>query len=205
MEYTFVEMPDVHKNGKRVVYPRQTHCQRISYETFLKECAQYGVNHPTMVGAMDCFVRAMYSFISNGHSVKIDGVGTFDIKLGMAEGVETQTVKEKGELYDTRSVQVQGINFIPDKKWIKNLQQSITLVKADGIKELKNVKTTKEERLAIAKEYLAENKFMKIETYQYLTGLSRSAAYRELVSFRKDSNSGITTSGDGAHKVYVLR
>lgn len=197
-------MPDIHKNGKRVVYPRQTHCQRVSYEMFLKECAQHGVNHAQMVGAMDCFVRAMYTFISNGHSVKIDGIGTFDIKLGMAEGAKTQTVKEKGELYDTRNVEVQGISFIPDKAWIKSLQDRIVLEKAEGIKELKEATSTKAERLEMAKEYLAEKKYMSIGDYQRLTGLNRSAAYRELVSFRKDPASGITTKGDGTHKVYVL-
>ena len=64
---------------------------------------------------------------------------------------------------------------------------------------------TLEDRLALAKEYLEKNAFMRAADYEGLTGQVASSAWRDLQAFRKNPESGITTRGKGASLIYVLK
>ena len=66
---------------------------------------------------------------------------------------------------------------------------------------------TKEERLQLALDFLNDpaHPFMRLDDYATLTGLSKTVASKELVEFRENAETGITTTGRGTSKVYVKR
>ncbi len=204
MEYTFHEMPDMAGTGKRKVYPKPFHCTRVENDLVMKEVAS---RTAYAAGAIEALIgtlaESLDSFLSLGHSVKVDGLGTFEIALGMEDGKEAEEVKAEGERYDTYGVYIKGINFRPDPRWLERLRKKVELTKVGAVKQLHKVKSTPEERLQKALEYLNKYHFLRIDIYMFLTGLRRTAARDELHRFAADPNSGITTSGKGSQLVFV--
>lgn len=205
MEYTFQEMPDLQKTGERRVFPKAFHCDQISYAYFANEMAKSsGFSRGIIDGVLGEVVRSMESYLKLGHSVKIDGIGTFNIALGMKNREEAETVKEEGERYDTYNVYIRGINFIPDADWLRRLRRETELEKVGEVKTLRRTNTSLEERRQRALDYLSNHPFMRVMDYMALTGLGHSSATRELRLLRRDPNSGIKGVGTGNQLVYIL-
>ncbi|MBR0046760.1 MAG: hypothetical protein IJP75_07775 [Bacteroidaceae bacterium] len=204
MEYTFQEMPDVHGTGKRKVYPKPFHCGRIETDFFMKDVAG---KTAFAAGAIEALVNTMTEsmdiYLKLGHSVKVEGLGTFNIALGMKNREEAEEVKEQGERYDTNGVYIKGINFLPDPRWLERLRKTTELNKVGDVKKLHKVKSTREERLQIARNYVDEHVMLRIQDYVYLTGICRTAARDELHSFANDPTSGIRKMGRGNQLVFV--
>lgn len=204
MEYTFQEMPDVHGTGKRKVYPKPFHCGRVETDFFMKDVAG---RTAYAAGAIEALVstmtEAMDSYLKLGHSVKVEGLGTFTIALGMKDREEAEEVKEQGERYDTNGVYIKGINFLPDPRWLERLRKTTELNKVGEVKKLHTVKTTREERLRMALDYLDSHPLLRIRDYIYLTGLRRTAARDELHHFANDPASGIGKVGQGNQLMFV--
>ena len=206
MEYTFQEMPDVHKTGERKVFPKVTHCSRIPNDflmTHLAERTSYGTG--TIEGVINELTEELDFYLTNGHSVKVDGLGTFNLSLGMKNSEEAETVKERGERYDTYGVYIKTINFIPDQRWLYRLRRMTTLYKVGEVKELYHNKTTLEERRQMVLRYLEEHPYIRVKDYVYLAYVPHSRAAKELKQFSQDPEGGIRSSGSGSHKVYVKR
>lgn len=206
MEYTFYEMPDVHNTGKRKVYPKPFHSGRLETDFFMKEVAE---RTAYAAGAIEALVSTMTetmdSYLKLGHSVKVEGLGTFSIALGMKNREEAEEVKEKGERYDTNGVYIKGINFLPDPRWMERLRKTTELNKVGDVQKLHAVKSTREERLQMALDYLDKHHFMRIQDYAILTELRRTAAREELHLFANDPASGIKRIGRGNQMMFVKR
>lgn len=206
MEYTFYEMPDVHGTGKRKVYPKPFHSGRLDTDFFMKEVAERTAHAAGAIEALvGTMVETMDSYLELGHSVKVDGLGTFSIALGMKDREEAEEVKENGERYDTEGVYIKGINFLPDPRWLERLRHKTDLRKVGAVQKLHTVKSSREERLRMAHEYLDEHVMLRIRDYISLTGLRRTAARDELHSFADDPASGIRKMGRGNQLVFVKR
>lgn len=206
MEYFFQEMPDLNNKGERLVYPKPRHVDQFDYEMFVDEVAQAsGFNESQIRGVLDAVTRQMKYVFTHGYSVKIDGLGTFSPALGLKNPNKREEVKEEGVRYDTYNVYFKTVNFLPSKNWIKELRSSIELVKKGKTKTVSQKPDTLEDRLALAKEYLEKNAFMRAVDYARLTKQAPSSAWRDLQAFRNDPESGITTRGKGVSLIYVLR
>lgn len=205
MEYFFQEMPDLNNKGERLVYPKPRHVDQFDYDLFLKEVAQSsGFNQSQIKGVLDAVTKQMRFAFDYGYSVKIEGLGTFSPALGLKNPNKREEVKEEGIRYDTYNVYFKTVNFLPAKKWLKDLRRSIELVKRGKTKTVSPKAETQEDRLALAKEYLEENAFMRAADYERLTGMGSTSAWRDLQAFRSNPESGITTRGRGASLIYVL-
>ena len=68
---------------------------------------------------------------------------------------------------------------------------------------IRRPKTSLEERLAMALQYIREHGFMRLADYANLTGLSRTGASRELSAFCRDASCPIRSEGVRTHKVFV--
>lgn len=206
MEYILKELPDMNKRGQRKVYPKPFHCSRIDSDFFMKDVASRTAFAPGAIEALvNTITETMNSYLKLGHSVKVDGLGTFDISLGMKDRTEAEEVKEKGERYDTQGVYIKSINFLPDQRWLESLRRGADLTKVGGVKTINKVKTTREERLRIALDHLRTSPMLRIADYAFLTSQTRSAAREELHSFANDPESGIGRMGRGNHLVFVKR
>lgn len=155
--------------------------------------------------------------LAEGHSVKLDGIGTFRAKLGLKTAEEEndtesddqsgqQTADQDGSQSrqtnrNARSIKVTDVNFRADKDLVRLTRRYCHLTKgADS--NIQKSALNKEQRIAKAMEYLGTYGVMRVPTYAELTGLSRGDAYKELRQLRYDPHSGISGNGNRGTLVY---
>ena len=203
-KYIKQEMTDLSGKGEEKVYYRLQTERNIDF----KALAEYVGRHNGMmskglvINVMEHVVDAMAELIGKGHSVTIDGLGTFRASLGLAEDKEMDTFDGDETKRNARSLRLTGINYRADKVLIREANRHCKLERA-GESRLHHSPYTKEERLKLALQYMEEHGAMRVAEYMELTGLSRTKATLELKEFRQDLSSGITFIGRGSAKVYV--
>ena len=169
----------------------------ISRNENLPEAQVYAV----LVGLRHQMARIM----GTGHTVTIDGLGTFRPTLGMEDDKEVESLEpdEEGRR-NAQSIKVSHVRFKADKRFVEEVDSCTTLERGKD-QRIKTPSSTREERLAVLKEYLAQHQFIQIVEYMRLVHINRNRATRELREFKADRSTGISSKGLGTHKVYVLR
>ena len=205
-KYIKQEMTDLSGKGEEKVYYRLQSERNIDF----KALAEYVGRHNGMmskglvINVMEHVVDAMAELLGKGHSVTIDGLGTFKASIGLEKDKEMDTFDGDETKRNARSLRLTGINYRADKVLIREANRHCKLERA-GESRLHHSPYSKEERLKLALQYLEEHGAMRVVEYMELTGLSRTKAAMELKEFRQDLSSGITFIGRGSAKVYVKK
>ena len=205
-KYIKQEMTDLSGKGEEKVYYRLQTERNIDF----KALAEYVGRHNGMmskglvINVMEHVVDAMAELLGKGHSVTINGLGTFRASLGLEKDKEMDTFDGDETKRNARSLRLTGINYRADKVLIRAANHHCKLERA-GEARLHHSPYSKEERLKLALQYLEEHGAMRVVEYMELTGLSRTKAAMELKEFRQDLSSGITFIGRGSAKVYVKK
>jgi predicted histone-like DNA-binding protein len=204
-QYIKKEMPDLNGTGEKKAYYKLKTWRKLEFKEFIKRCSSihraYGKS--VIEGVMTAVCEHLAYEISNGYSVKIDGLGTFTAKLGVREDKEMDGFEEGTTKRNAKSIEVTGVGFRADKDLVKEIDQNCDLVRG-GEERLKKPKFPKEERIEKARKFLKQNGYMRVDEYAQLTGLSYSTASRELRSIVSDPSSGITSQGRKSGKLYLL-
>ena len=203
-KYIKQEMIDLTGKGEEKIYYRLQTERNIGFDELAQEIElRPGImNRGLVKNVMTHVVDAMAELLGKGHSVSIDGLGTFRASLGLKEEKEMDTFDGDETKRNARSLRLTGINYRADKEFVKNANRHCKLERA-GEARLHHSPYTKEERLKLALQYLEKHGAMRVVEYMNLTGLSRTKATLELKEFRQDASSGITCIGRGSAKVYV--
>ncbi len=203
-KYIKQEMTDLSGKGEEKVYYRLQSERNIDFNALAEYVGRHNgmMSKGLVINVMEHVVDAMAELLGKGHSVTIDGLGTFRASIGLEKDKEMDTLDGDEAKRNARSLHLTGINYRADKGLIKQANRHCKLERA-GEARLHHSPYSKEERLKLALQYLEENGAMRIANYMELTGLSRTKATLELKDFRQDASSGITTIGRGSTKVYV--
>ncbi|MBP3679386.1 MAG: DNA-binding protein [Bacteroidaceae bacterium] len=203
-KYIKQEMPNMNGTNEPQVYYRLQTNRNIKFKEFTEHICQpgTGVNRGTVEQVMAHVADRLAELLGDGYSVTIDGVGTFKATLGLKRDKEMDSFNESEAKLNARSLQLNGVSYRADKSLVKKANLRCKLERA-GESRLRQSPYTKEERLGLALDFLAKHGAMRIANYVEITGLSRSAATKELIEFRNDSSSGISFIGRGSSKVYV--
>ena len=141
-------------------------------------------------------------------SVTLPGIGTFSVGIRAKEGAEAD---EEHDI-NARSIELSRINFRASKALRKDVggrlagRGSFQLDQYGGHVPLYEPDiASRRARFAKANEYIASHGYMRIADYASLTGLSYSAAQRELALAITLDHSGLAAKGRGSHRVYVRR
>ena len=206
MKYYKQEMPDLHGTGKQKSYFRPATYTNIHGDQLFRRMGMSGsgASEETMRAAVRIIRETILHYLSIGHTVTIDGLGSFRLSLGLKEGkVMEPTDDESDETKrNAQSVEVKKVLFKVDRTFLQDLNMGISFERTET-KRLKKPNTSKEERLQMALDYLDSHAFFRAADYVSLTGLSQSAAHYELQSLVADKSSGLKTNGKGTHIVYV--
>ena len=155
----------------------------------------------TMRAVIDALVETMKSWMPMGHSMKIDGLGTFSLSLGFKDKDTDEEPKTK-----YRHICIKGINFKPDAKLIAALNKQADFERAEkDVVVPKKCSYTTGERIEKAQAIIASNGFMTLSDYARATGQCRSAASNDLKRLTALPDSPIATRGSGSHKVWIRR
>lgn len=204
-QYIKKEMPDMSGTGEKKAYYKLKTWRKLDSDEFVKRCSSihraYGKS--VIQGVITAVFEHLAYEISNGYSVKIDGLGTFTAKLGVRKDKEMESFEEGSTKRNALSIEVQGVLFRADKNLISEIDRNCDLERG-GEERLRKPKTTLEQRTEKARQFLRKNAFMHVDEYASLTGLSYSTASRELRKIASDPTSGITSQGRKSGKLYLL-
>lgn len=204
-QYVKKEMPDMSGTGKKKAYYKLKTWRRLESDEFIKRCSSihraYGKS--VIEGVMMAVCEHLAYEIANGYSVKIDGLGTFNAKLGVCKDKEMDDFTEGTTKRNAKSIEVTGVLFRPDKELIKEIDKNCILERG-GEERLRKPKLSKEERIEKARQFIKRNGYMHTDEYASLTGLPYSTAAREIRTIASDPSSGIISQGRKSGKLYLL-
>lgn len=201
--YILKELNKELTDGKKVVFPKMQTYSQHDFETVLNHMQTYAGNFSegTMRAVIDALVETMKSWMPMGHSMKIDGLGTFSLSLGFKDKDTDEEPKTK-----YRHICIKGINFKPDAKLIAALNKQADFERAEkDVVVPKKCSYTTGERIEKAQAIIANNGFMTLSDYARATGQCRSAASNDLKRLTALPDSPIATRGSGSHKVWIRR
>ena len=205
-KYIKQELPDLRKTGEKKAYYRLKTERNIDFQHFINRISSHnsGISRGEAIRVLMQATDTLAELLAEGHSVTIDEMGTFKATIGLVDDKERDTFEDGTPKRNARSLKVNGVNFQADKKLIAHVDKRCKLKRA-GVSRLRRSPFSKEKRLQKAVQYLETNGAMKVKHYMTLTGLSHTAAAKELCEFELDAASGITSIGRFAGKVYVKR
>ena len=203
-KYIKREIADLNGTGKTQAYYKMQ-LKPKSFEEFVSQCAREGnMEESQILAVMSLVSEKLALCMSEGFSVKLDGIGTFNAKLGMRIDM-LQDAFEPGESsHNAKSIEVTGVGYRADKDLIRKTSRQCVL-KRGGVSRIKKPKLTLDERIQKTRDFLQKNMFMRVPDYVRLTGLSRTTASQELRKLALNPSSGITSRGQRSQKYYVLR
>ena len=107
----------------------------MSYEAFVSQCAREGhTDESTILGIMALVSEKLALCMAEGYSVKLDGIGTFNAKLGMRSDVLQDAFEKKGA--DTRVMTALTITRVAEpyiqRKAINHLNKGRIVIFACG-------------------------------------------------------------------------
>ncbi|MBQ9187682.1 MAG: DNA-binding protein [Prevotella sp.] len=202
-KYIKQEIPDLNGTGQTQAYYRMELTPK-SYEEFVSQCAREGhTDESTILGVLSLVSEKLALNMAEGFSVKLNGIGTFNAKLGVRDDMLQDAFEEGERSHNAKSIMVTGVAYRADNDLIWNTSRKCTLERG-GVSRLRKPELSLEERIQKAKEFLEKNSFMRVPDYVRLTGLSRTTATQELRRLALDPTSGITSRGIRSQKFYVL-
>lgn len=204
--YVMEEMPDIHKKGERVLYPRFALTDQVSTQTVAKTVAERSsFTTGEVEGVIKEIALEMARQMAQGRSVKIDGIGVFSPSLALRQDKEREEAEGNAPRRNARSIVVGKVNLRVDMDLIRETNMRCDLERAPWKTRRSSQKYTPEQRLQIAVKYLDEHPFLTVTQYQQMTGLLHTTAALELRQWAGQEDSGIGTSGQGSHRVYVRK
>ena len=204
-EYIKREMPDMNGTGERKAYYKIKTYSNLRSEEFINKICYpgSGLNKGDVSKVMCRMVDEMKRWLAEGLTITIDELGTFSLSIGVMDDNEVEDFEGNGKKVNAKRIGVRGVNFRPEKQMVKDIARKCKLHK--GYDSPNNRSPyTREERLKMAQDYIAEHHFMRVRDYEAMTILPHSTAANELRDFCVQPT-GITSEGRGNTKVYVKR
>lgn len=204
--YVMEEMPDIHKKGTRILYPKLTGLVQISTKELVERIAGKSTfSKGEIVGILQLLGESMSEMMAKGCSVKLEGIGNFTPSLKLCKGKKREEADEKSIHRNARSIEIGNVNFRPDSEWVKSIDIKCNLERYPEKRVYSSQQYTPEERRNIANEYLKTHPFLTVKIYQELTGLLHTAAANELKLLASIPESGIGIAGKGVHRIYIKK
>ena len=203
-KYIKQEVPDMQKTGEQKAFYRLKIERNVDFEEFIGRLCSYhsGISRGEALRVLVSASDVLAELLGEGYSVTLDDWGTFRATIGLEEGKEMDTIDGNESKRNARSLFLNGVNFLADKKLVRNANRHCKLERA-GIVRVHRSPYNREERLQKALEYLEENKVLKVSQYMELTGLAHTTAACELRAFSRNASSGIVSMGRGSTVVYI--
>ena len=204
-EYIKREMPDMNGTGEKKAYYKVKTYSNLNSDDFVKKICYpgSGLSRGDMSKVMTRIVDELKRCLAEGHSVTIDELGTFSLSIGVKDDDEVEDFDGNGKKVTAKRLGVRGVNFRPDKQLVRDIDRKCKLHKG-YVSPNHRSPYTRDQRLRMAQDYIAQHHFMRVRDYEQMTLLPHSTAANELRDFCM-LPTGITSEGRGNTKVYVKR
>lgn len=187
---------------KTVRYPRLLLSGRLESDDFIQMATRYTTYNPAEARAcLGLLAESLADAMARGYSVHLEGIGTFTPTLGLRPGFERETGIPGETRRNALSICLDGVAYKADKKLVKRAAKDCQLRRAGGSICRSSTRYTPDQRLELARQYLAEHAEMSLTHYCALTGLLKDKASRELRRWEQSPHeTGIRALGRGPAK-----
>lgn len=146
--YIMEEMPDIHKTGERILYPRFAMIEQADFMSLVQKITDVSGFKPGEIeGILKQTALEMAKLMANGCSVKLDGIGTFTPALTLREGKEREEAGKTGKHRNAQSIVVGNVNFRVDRDLTRKINERCFLERANWKSRRSSQKYTPEQRL----------------------------------------------------------
>ena len=205
-KYIKKEIADLNGTVKTQAYYKLQTLRNMSQDEFIDKCAYpgSGVTSAMMKAVLGTLAFQLPRLLGMGYSVSIDGLGTFSVKLGVKKDKVKESFQEGESKRNAQSIEVNGISFRADKEFIINTDRECDLERGEDCR-LRQSRYSSDERMALAREFVERNVYMRVSDYATITGISLSRASIELRELCQKPDAVFKPQGRGSHKVYVKK
>lgn len=204
-QYIKKEMADLHGKGSTGAYYRLKTWRKLEFDEFVQRChnlhGAYGKS--VIAGVLTAVCEHLAYELGNGYCVKINGLGTFNARLGLRKDKEMDTFEVGTTKRNAQSIKVTGVSFRVDKELVRETDRHCNLERG-GEERLRKSKYSEGERIELARRYIRQNGYMRVFNYASLTGLSYTTASRELRRIASNPATDIISRGSKSAKLYLL-
>lgn len=203
--YILQEMPIRQEDGKKRVYPRIQVYSRFDYEQVLERMSGYpgSPGKGALMSAFDMLRQMLVASLPEGHTIKIDGLGTFSLSLEFDDQKPNEKMSDEDNMA-YRHVRIKDVNFKVEPDLLLALNKNAEFTRSEiGVRSPSKPSCDREKRIEKALDHIGKYGFLSLADYVNITGLSRTAASRELRSFEEMTDVPIKGSGVPPHKVWV--
>ena len=205
--YKLQEMPDVHNDGKKRVYPKMVTDRQLDTKEFIEKMHfhNHTISTSVVTAVLTDIADYLGEILSMGYTVKLDGLGTFSLSLDFDdEKPREMTSDDDKMLY--RKVTVKDVNYKSDPELVKYLKRETDLERdMGGVSRLYKKKYTLEERIERAQKWLDSHAFFTLQEYANMNNLSRTTASLELKKLTHGEDAPFDYTGRGSHKIWVKK
>lgn len=205
-KYIKQEMPDLGKTGKKKCYYRMENAGNVSTDEFLKHICSHnqGITEGMARHVIAAVAEELSDFLAEGHTVKIDGIGSFRAMLGVRDGFDMDSFEGNAPRRNAQSIEVNKISYRQDSSLVGMVNRKCQLSRGET-RRVNSSPYTKEERYRRLLEYLSEEGvlFIRVGEYAKMMGMPRSSAAVELRNWAADESRLIESRGSYSAKVYV--
>jgi len=212
LEYKLQQMPEKMGDGEQKVYPKAITYSVLSEEHLIDFIQNYGVNYPALMlkAFISSLPEVMVRVLTEGHAIKLDGLGTFTLSLGFEDedklGDEGMKSSQETKNVSTRKVCVKSVNFKVSPSLLKSLNEEADFsCRRSKPKPFSKPDGDYQIRLERAVAFIEKNGSMTLDDYALMNHMNRTAASRELKKIEADSHSGIQGVGPRIRKVWVKK
>lgn len=189
INYHIQELPDMH-NGKQKFFPKAETYTAFNYKKMIKRIAlESGLQEGAVLAVLDALPKALKNILLEGHTCKIDGLGTFSLSLSFNE--------------DGR-VGINRMNLKVDSNLIGEIRKEAQFNKVQSdVVSVASSKRNFTQHVEMLSEWLTLHESITLQEYANLIRTSTSTASRELKKICAMEECKITSSGIGARKIWI--
>ena len=205
IQYTMQEANDLNNEGATLLYPRMLLGSCCTSEELAERISENSTFAPgEVLGLLRLLAHEAASAMADGRPVKLDGIGILTPGLFLREGKEREQAGGNTPRRNAQSLCVGRVHFRVEKSMLSEVNQRASFERSAKRMGLRISPYDAGTRLRMAKQEIAAKGFLTIGDYAALAKVSRHGAGLELKRWASDPASGITATGRGSHRVYVL-
>lgn len=183
-------------NGEKKKYHvRTTNRQTIASKDLIQDAIRHsGVSRSDWVAVVEGLIDSLIEQLSEGKRVHIDRLGYFSVNIGSSES-------ESRKAMTRRTVQVTGVNFMPEKSFVKSIRNKASFSRERYKHHTADLLPADIDELLT--EHFKEHRSITCTQLQYVCGMTRSTAYRRLAQLTQGEQPSLLREGYKNSTTYI--
>lgn len=180
---------------KKKYHVRNTNRQTIASKDLIHEATKYStVSRSDWTAVVEGLIDCLSEHLSEGKRIHINGLGYLSVNIGSSES-------ENPKAMTRCTVQVTGINFQPEKSFLKGVRNKAHFVRERYKHHTVDLSPIEVDGLLT--EYFKDHRSITCTQFQQTCGMTRTTAYRRLATLVQGEHPSLQREGFKNSTVYI--